>query len=280
MSRRPGLSVTRSCQWLGLDRLGYAAHAEGVLAARMWIAALVACGSPAGPSVSLPDPDPRAMPACTLPSGVVLRDLEPRERGLVLRRIFACNDFRRGRITQADYASAIAAIDAEWSKLDAHSATPTRPTVWASSVRGFSSEYGTPSWAATQVLGPPNVFPRHGDIQQAWASRGADDRDEWIEVGFGHARSIAAVIVYETYNPGAISRVTLSADDGATFDLPIGTAVAETSTEGSVLRRFDLPCTPYRVRTVRLELDSKNVPGWNEIDAIGVVPCGPILPGP
>jgi hypothetical protein len=246
----------------------------------LWIVALVACGSPAGPEATLPDPAPRAMPACTLPAGVVLQELEPRERGLVLRRIFACNDFRRGRITQADYTSAIAAIDAEWSKLDGSSELAARPPVWAASVRGFSSQYGAPTWAATQVLGPPDVFPRHGDIQQAWASRGADDRDEWIEVGFGQARTIAAVVVYETFNPGAIARVTLSREDGATFDVPISPAETETSPEGSVRRRFNFPCTSYRVQAVRLDLDSMGVPGWNEIDAIGVVPCGPIVPSP
>ena len=235
-----------------------------------------ACGVPAGPPVRVPDPQPRAAEACELPRGVTLRDLEPRERGLVLRRVFSCNDFRRGRITQADYASAVAAIDAEWGKLPEHSAVPApRPIVWASSVRGFSSQYDDPSWAATQVLGAPNVFPRHGDIPQAWASRGPDDPAEWIEVEFGQTSSIAAVVVYETYNPGAIGRVVLISEGGAIVEAPMGQAVEETSPEGSVHRRFELACTPYRVRRVRLEFDSMRVPGWNEIDAIGIVPCGP-----
>jgi hypothetical protein len=206
---------------------------------------------------------------------LTLRELEPRERGLVLRRVFACNDLRLGRITQADYVRAIAAIDAEWGSLPERSAAPPRPIAWASSVQGFSSQYGDPSWAATQALGPPDVFPRHGDLPQAWATLGPDDPAEWIAVGFDRASSIAAVVVHETFNPGAIARVALTSEDGARFEVPVDQAAVETSPEGSVRRRFELPCTPYRVRTVRLELDSTRVPGWNEIDAIGIVPCGP-----
>ena len=157
---------------------------EGVIARCMWVVVVVsACGRPASPPAIVPDRPPQSAEACALPRGVTLQELEPRERGLVLRRLFACNDLRRGRITQADYASAIAAIDAEWGTMPEHSAVPApRPIVWASSVRGFSSQYDDPSWAATQVFGAPNVFPRHGDIPQAWASRGPDDPAEWIEV--------------------------------------------------------------------------------------------------
>ena len=81
--------------------------------------------------------------------------------------------------------------------------------------------------------------------------------------------------MYETYNPGAIARVVLISEGGAIVEAPMGQAVEETSPEGSVHRRFELACTPYRVRRVRLELDSMRVPGWNEIDAVGIVPCGP-----
>lgn len=204
-----------------------------------------------------------------------LRDLPSRERGLVLRRVFACNDFRRGRITQADYGRLIAAIDAEWASMPERSTLSPPPIVWASSVRGFSTQYGDPQWAATRVLGPPDVFPRHGDIAQAWASLRPDDPTEWIEVSFGQASSIESVVVYETFNPGAIARVSLISDGGAVTEAPRDREVEEPSPEGSIRRRFDLSCTSYRVQAVRLELASARVPGWNEIDAIGIVPCEP-----
>jgi hypothetical protein len=36
---------------------------------------------------------------------------------------------------------------------------------------------------------------------------------------------------------------------------------------------FEVRCTRERIASVRVHLDSKAVAGWNEIDAIGVVPC-------
>ena len=247
-----------------------------MLATRCWVVlVLVACGQPALPPPIASDHPPRSVETCALPRGVTLEKLEPRERGLVLRRVFACNDLRLGRITQADYVRAIAALDAEWASLPERSVPPPRPIAWASSVQGFSTQYDDPLWAAAQALGPPNVFPRHGDVQQAWASRAPDDPGEWIAVGFARASAIAAVVVYETFNPGAIARVTLTSESGAIFEVPVDPADVETSPQGSVRRRFELACTPYQVRTVRLELDTMRVPGWNEIDAIGIVPCGP-----
>jgi hypothetical protein len=225
------------------------------------------------PAQIVPDRQPRSVEACALPRGVELRELAQRERGLVLRRVFACNDLRLGRIAQADYIRAIAAIDAEWGSLPDEPAPRPLPIAWASAVQGFSSQYDDPSWAATQVLGPPNVFPRHGDLPQAWASRLPDGPAEWIAVEFARASPIAEVVVYETFNPGSIARVALTAEDGSVHDVPVEPAEVEASPEGSAVRRFRLPCTAYRVRSVRLELDTAQVAGWNEIDAIGVVPC-------
>jgi hypothetical protein len=245
-----------------------------VNAARAWVlVVLSACGTPAARPQPPADPPPRPAETCELPRGVTLRELAPRERGLVLRRLFVCNDLRRGRISQADYLASITAIDAEWAALGRVPPTsPKAAIAWATAVRGFSTQYGDPSWAATQVLGPPNVYPKHGDIPQAWASLGPDDPAEWIEVGFAHPSPIAAVVVYETYNPGAISRVTLQMEGGAVIAMLSG-QIAETSPDGSVQRRFDLPCTRDRVQAVRIDLDSARVPGWNELDAIGIEPC-------
>ena len=36
-------------------------------------------------------------------------------------------------------------------------------------------------WAANQTLGLPNVYPKYGDYDEAWAARTANNH-EWIEV--------------------------------------------------------------------------------------------------
>lgn len=147
---------------------------------------------------------------------------------------------------------------------------------WASSVRSFSSQYGTTSWSAQQLLGAPDVYPQHGDLVKAWASLGADDRDEHVEVGFSQPQRISLVEIYETYNPGAISRVELVTTSGRRIAAPAGIAErASFADQGPAAQRHvvELGCTDEPIAAVRVTVASKAVPGWNEIDAIGVAPC-------
>ena len=218
---------------------------------------------------SHPAPAPSADP-CGLPAGVRLGDLDRHDSGLVMRRQLACIDHQFGRITAEQYRAATTAIDALW----AHPVALATPTiVWASSVRGFSSQYTESSWAATQALGAPDVYPAHGDIAKAWASRGADDSDEWLEVGFDRAGSISAVQIYETFNPGAIDHVELITTTGRRITAqPSGITPTGTT---SVSSSINLSCTTEPIVAVRVHVASTKVPGWNEIDAIGVVPCIP-----
>jgi speckle-type POZ protein len=211
---------------------------------------------------SAPDID-----TCGLPPGVTLDGLDSQERGLEVRRMLACEDLRFGRMSIEAYRAIVDGLDRV--PLPA----PELPaTIWASSVRGFSTQYTTSSWSANQVLGPPNVYPANGDNQAAWASLGADDRDEWIEVGFDQPQRISATEIYETYNPGAVDSVTLTLQSGRQVEAYRGTAHARGAT--SFRNRIDLQrCTDEPVVAVRVHLASQQVPGWNEIDAIGVVPC-------
>ncbi|MEO8706184.1 MAG: hypothetical protein ABI867_39505 [Kofleriaceae bacterium] len=224
-------------------------------AAFVLVGAGVLLGS--GPSVAV---DP-----CALPTGVKLADLDSHDSGLVTRRLLACSDLRHGRITDDQYRSAVAAIDTQWEP-----AQPQQPKiVWASAVNGFSSQYTTSSWSAAQLLGPPDVFPASGDNAKAWASLGADNQDEWVEVGFDHPGSVSAVEIYETFNPGALERVELVTASGA-----IVVAQLTGSPAGASMRRTaSVGCTKEPIVAVRVHVASMRVAGWNEIDAIGVVPC-------
>ena len=203
-----------------------------------------------------------AMDPCAMPGGTALGELGSHDASLVTRRLLACNDLRFGRITGDEYKAAIAALDKQWTPEPA----PPARIVWASVVRGFSTQYTATSWSAAQVLGPPNV-PMHGDNPNAWASLGADDRDEWLEVGFENAGRVSGFEIYESFNPGAVDRVELIMANGKaqTFD------IRGTRTPGTKQR---FACTVEPVIAVRVHIASTQVPGWNEIDAIGVVPCG------
>ena len=144
------------------------------------------------------------------------------------------------------------------------------PVMWADSVLGYSSQYTESSWSAAQALGMPNVYPEHGDLPQAWASKTPDDQAEWIEVGYAQPRAVSAVEIYETYNPRAIDSVELVTTSGRRIHLlpPGGEAVVGA-------RKLVLPvaCTNEPIAAVRINIASHLVAGWNEIDAVGLVPC-------
>ncbi len=205
--------------------------------------------------------------SCGLPTGVTLAELEHRDAQRVTRRLLACQDLEAGRITADRYDAAIAAIDGEWTRPAPELVAPPAPS-WASTVRGFSSQYTTDAWSAAQALGAPDVVTGNSDNAKAWASLGADDQPEWLEVGFARPRSISGVEIHETFNPGAVGRIELITSSGRTLEVQASQRVAG-------VRAIGVRCTSEPIVAVRVHLDSVAVAGWNEIDAIGVVPCTP-----
>lgn len=196
-----------------------------------------------------------------------LAALSPHARDAIARRVIACSDLARGVLTREEYRARVAKIDAAW---EAPPRTPPQPQ-WASTVRGVSSEYTATSWSASRVLGPPDVFPGNGDNVNAWASLGADTGREWIEVGFAQPMPISAVQIFETLNPGAIDHVELITASGEHVVAFAGTATPRGV--ASRIHQVDLACTKEPIVAVRVELASEAVPGWNELDAIGIMPC-------
>ncbi|CAN5781576.1 hypothetical protein BH11MYX3_BH11MYX3_02160 [soil metagenome] len=201
--------------------------------------------------------------------GIDVSTLSMRDRGLVARRMLACSDVTNGRISAADYRQQVAAIDAAWTAPPVVVAPPA--IQWASSVRGFSTQYTATSWAADRVLGAPDVFPAHGDNANAWASLGADDRDEWIEVAYAQPMHVSAVEVLETYNPGAVSALELVTVSGQRLTVYQGAPGTTGKTSNTL--HVDLRCTTEPIVAVKVMLRSTKVAGWNELDAIGLVPC-------
>jgi hypothetical protein len=240
-----------------------------VMARWLALVVLVACT----PAPREPEADPCAL-------GIDPSKVEPRVATLLVRRTLACNDHRYHRITDEEYRALAEKIDAA---LAGERQVAKRPQnkrdrdasgiVWASSVLDVSSQYSDDSWAAKQVLGPPDVFPAYGDNGKAWASKGPDDQAEWIEVEFDHPGSVSSVEVFETFNPGAIDKIELTTSRGHTIDVPLGGPAPAPGV--SAHRTFKLRCTRETIASAKIHLDSQNVAGWNEIDAIGVVSCVP-----
>lgn len=131
--------------------------------------------------------------------------------------------------------------------------------------------YGSDSWAASQATGAPNTL-HPGDYSTAWASRTQDDQAEWLELDYsGAPASPVAVLVHETYNPGALRKVTGWTAYG-NEEVTLWEGVDPTSPQSaSGVSIIPLPAGVGQLVRVRLHLDSPAVPGWNEIDAVGLL---------
>ncbi|HEU5055418.1 MAG TPA: discoidin domain-containing protein [Kofleriaceae bacterium] len=238
-----------------------------------------AAGAPGSAPVSRPDADLGAPPparadACGLPAGITIDALSPADRAFALRRGFLCADHADGRLSADDYRTRVLQLElAHPIALDL--VTPSAPAddiTWASVVRAYSSQYTDSDWSAARALGPPDV-PSGGDDPNAWAPEGADDRVEFIEVGFARPRPVRGVEIVENHNPGAVTRVELIATDGTRT--VVHSADPTPGLAAPHRRRIDLACTARPSAAVRVTRDSTAVPDWNEIDAIGLRPCSP-----
>lgn len=127
---------------------------------------------------------------------------------------------------------------------------------------------GGPSWSPGQSAGPPDTAS-HGDFATAWASASQDGGKEWLQLSYAKATEIKQVVIHESYNPGAVSRVLALMPDGSEQVLWEG--VEQVSNSGQKMdSTFDVPPGISSDR-LRVELDTKRVPGWNEIDAVEMV---------
>ena len=125
----------------------------------------------------------------------------------------------------------------------------------------------TTAWGVEQMVGEPDTTGS-GDMRTAWASGTQDQQKEWVLVEFENEVNPAEILVHETYNPGALYKVSI-------FD-PLGREVVvwegKDPTPTTALRGISkVPVnTIWKTKRVKIYLDSPKVPGWNEIDTIGL----------
>ncbi|RYU92745.1 OmpA family protein [Emticicia agri] len=145
---------------------------------------------------------------------------------------------------------------------------------WASKVIGFSSERTDPAsqgpeYRATQVLGSPSKLPQTGNSKAAWSPAGADTNgDEWIKVSFEKPTKIKQVSIGENYNPGSIIRVF--AYDSTDTEHLIHENINDIPKMEGRMWNVVVPQTTYLVYAIKLVMSPSRVPGYNQIDAIGI----------
>lgn len=152
------------------------------------------------------------------------------------------------------------AVDAFASSTYADKYFPIEP-------QSYSNRGSQNPWYPVQATGAPDTTG-YGDITTAWASATQDDQSEWLEVEFGDSIASSQLDVYETYNPGAIYQVDLYGKNDRIVATWSGHDPTSPYVNSGVSK---IPVSTYEpITKARLYLDSTRVPGWNEIDAVGL----------
>jgi hypothetical protein len=121
------------------------------------------------------------------------------------------------------------------------------------------------SWSPEQATGAPDANVGRDD-PKAWASLGQDDRDEWLELKYVKPVAPVSIHVYENFCPGAVSKVTMFDRDGK--EVSVWQQSNPTTQPGGIaILKVQKPMAGDRVK---IYIDSRRVPGWNEIDAVGL----------
>lgn len=123
------------------------------------------------------------------------------------------------------------------------------------------------NWGPEQAAGEPDTLEA-GDQVTAWASQAADGTQEWLVCEYAEAASPAEVVIHETFNPGAVHKLTSIADDGSEAVLWEGVDPTPRDQPRGVSVYPIEPAAP--IKKLKVYIDSASVPGWNEIDAVGM----------
>jgi len=142
---------------------------------------------------------------------------------------------------------------------------PTKPPPPAEMAQALTNTEPKRGWGPEQITGPPDTH-QAGDVSTAWASREPDAGAEWLWADFEHPVDLAQVRIRETFNPGAISKVT-AVINGQQIVLWEGNAAT-----GQAPRDFVVNApSGINAQSVVVHLDTSRVSGWNEVDAIELV---------
>jgi len=115
-----------------------------------------------------------------------------------------------------------------------------------------------------QVIGAPNTV-NCGDFSSAWASLSSSGKD-WILLTYTQPVIPTRIIIYQTYHPGAVSRVEVV--DEAGNSIMIYQAVPAITSQCPDILEIEVSNVNTLVRLVRVTIDQSNHDGWSEIDAV------------
>lgn len=146
-------------------------------------------------------------------------------------------------------------------------AAPT--SEWASSVLGFSSQWSSGSWSATQALGAPNTFA-YGDILTSWAPAPVNGSQEYLTLGFATATYSNGATIRETYGNGFVYQIDALDSSNVLHTVWTG---SDPSLPGSPVD-FSVAWSQTAFLTTGLKIyvdTNHNLSAWEEIDAVQLI---------
>lgn len=146
---------------------------------------------------------------------------------------------------------------------------------WASKVIEFSSEFTDARYAkqyvAKEALGPPSVvYYKNSGVPVAWNPAEANSvKEEYIKLGFEKPMRIRQIAINESFNAGAIDRVLIFDQKGSPTVVYQNPSPGPLNVTGRMFNIF-LPEPGQVSNSVMVVLKPSAVPGFNQIDAIGI----------
>ncbi len=138
--------------------------------------------------------------------------------------------------------------------------------IWADQLVEFSSELNN---SAVQVLGAPDALENQ-DQDLAWAPKKEGlGRGEFVHVSFAFPIRTRQIIICEASNPGAVYRLTAFFTDG-TEAIIYENKYPRNLLVPNRIFSYQFPLTRKKVVSLKVEMDTKSVKGFNRIDAIGI----------
>lgn len=138
-------------------------------------------------------------------------------------------------------------------------------TQYGHKILSFSSEYY--GYEAKNLIGGPKVYPNHSFDNKTW-SPSSYGKEEYIEIKLKTPVKIQEIEIYETFNPGFITKISCK-DPSSQWDILYSgkkTPIGQTSR----IFKPNLSIKNYVTKSIRIEIDLKGVSHYYCLDSIQV----------
>jgi len=149
-----------------------------------------------------------------------------------------------------------------------------RKIQWASSLHYQHNQYADKDYSGKQVIGPPDAFPP-GRINKRAFRLSSEAEFGTIKVGFERPHAVQQVIIVENNDPGRITLVKLIDESGSSNI--IYQQDPERVSDNFRTMVLSVAPTDYKVKSIEISINSIPVPGYSQIDAVGILEEGNLI---